>query len=264
MIKTIFLLMAFFSCSLIAAAQDDYHKFEVSGGYSYERAEGFPGDTFVSTSPLITSTSTTGADRKHNLNGFEASAVYNFSRYFGAKFDFSGHFGSDENHTLPGGVYREANNITILVIPDETGISARQRDYKYMGGLQFKDNSKTTKFKPFAHALFGAARQTTDFPDLDQERANINGGRKISSNSFTMAFGGGLDVRVSKHIDIRVFQFDYNPVFTKEKTLIANGSQVDTTITILSGGSTVTTLQDVRIPKNTQQNFRIGFGIVFH
>lgn len=266
MFRVFFLLTIIFSCVLLAAAQDDYHKFEVSGGYSFERAKGFPGDSFQGTITFgSTSTSTTGTNRSHNLNGFEGSAVYNFSKYFGAKVDFSGNFGSDTNHELPGGAYRSSNGFTILVIPNQGGINARQRDYKFMGGLQFKNNLKEAKVKPFAHALFGTARQTTEFPDLGQQRINLIGGsNKIKGSNFTMALGGGLDIKISKHIDIRVVQFDYNPVFTKEKVLVANGQQVDSLVTTFAGGSVVTTFQDLRVPKHTQQNFRIGFGIVFH
>lgn len=263
MYKLAFLFLVVFSCVSFAVAQDDYHKFEVSGGYSFERTKGFPGDTLQGTSTF--GTSTTGADNAHNLNGFNSSAAYNFSKYFGAKVEFSGNYGSDTNHVLSGGTYQSLNGITILIIPNEGGISAKQRDYKFMGGVQFKDNSTEKRLKPFAHALFGTSRQTTDFYNLDQQRVNLIGGsKKITANSFTMAFGGGLDVRVSKRIDIRVIQFDYNPVFVKEKTLVPLNSRVDSTITSFTGGSTVTALQSVEIPKHTQQNFRFGFGIVFH
>lgn len=264
MSKNLLIMFMILVCGSVVLAQDDYHKMEVSGGYSFERTKGFPGDAILGTASGNTS-GTTGTDRTHNLNGFNASAVYNFSKYFGAKVEFSGNYGSDANHTLPGGVYQSVNGVTILVIPSEGGIAAKQRDYKFMGGVQFKDNSTEKKFKPFAHALFGTARQTTDFYNLDQQRVNLIGGsKKITANSFTMAFGGGLDVRVSKRIDIRVIQFDYNPVFVKQKTLVALNSRVDSLVTSFTGGSTVTALQSAEIPKHTQQNWRIGFGIVFH
>lgn len=265
--KSVFLFLFVLSCVSVSFAQDDYHKIEVSGNYSFERAKGFPGDRLQGSTTIgsTTTTSFTGTDRTHNLNGFNASAIYNFSRYFGAKFEFSGNYGSDSNHELPGGAYRSSNGATILIIPNQSGISAKQRSYKYLGGVQFKNNSTEKKIKPFAHALFGTAQQTTDFYDLGQQRTNLIGGnRKLKNNGFSMVMGGGLDIRVSKRIDIRVAQFDYSPVFTKEKTLVAFGSTVDSTVTGFTGGSIVTTLQDVTIPKHTQHNFRFGFGIVFH
>lgn len=267
MFKFLIVVLLVLSFTAMVFAQDDYHKFEASGGYSFERAKDFPGDRLQGTATIGTTTSSSfvGASRTHNLNGFNAAAVYNFSKYFGAKFEFSGNYGSDTDHELPGGAYRSSNGFTILIIPNEAGIAAKQREYKFMGGVQFKDNSTQKKLKPFAHALFGTARQTTDFYKLDQQRINLIGGsRKIENSGFTMALGGGLDVRVSKRIDIRVIQFDYNPVYTKEKTLVALNSQVDSLVTSFAGGSVVTAFQDLKVPKRTQQNFRIGFGIVFH
>lgn len=261
--RTIILVSLILSFGICAIAQDDYHKFEVSGGYLFERTKGFPGDVIVGNAPP--SSGTTGTDRSHNLNGFNAAAVYNFSKYLGAKFEFSGNYGSDANHTLPGGAYQSITVSTLLIIPAETGIPAKQRDYKYMGGVQFKDNSADKKFKPFAHALFGMAQQTTDFYNLGQQRINLIGGsRKITANSFTMALGGGLDVRVSKRIDIRVIQFDYAPVFVKQNTLVPLNGRVDSLVAGFPGGSVVTALQSVEIPNHTQHNFRIGAGIVFH
>jgi hypothetical protein len=34
-----------------------------------------------------------------------------------------------------------------------------------------------------------------------------------SETAFAVKLGGGLDIRAGKRIDIRVFEFDYNPVF---------------------------------------------------
>ncbi len=265
--KILITISFIFLTALGISAQDDYNKFEVSGGYSFERVKGFPGDRSQSTSNFdgtTTSTYVTGENRTHNLSGFNASAVYNFSRYFGAKFEFSGNYGSDKDHTLPGGIYTQANGRTLLVIPGIGGIAAKQRDYKYLAGLQFKDNSKDKKLKPFAHTLFGAARQTTDFSNLDPQRTNLIGGKTIKVNGFSLAVGGGLDLRVSKRIDIRLIQFDYNPVFTKAKTLVPLGAQVDTLIPNLTAPGLVTSLQDFTIPKHTEQNYRVGFGIVIH
>jgi opacity protein-like surface antigen len=46
---------------------------------------------------------------------------------------------------------------------------------------------------PFAHALFGGARAS-------------NGG---SVNAFSMAFGGGLDVKINRNVAVRLVQADW-------------------------------------------------------
>jgi hypothetical protein len=56
-----------------------------------------------------------------------------------------------------------------------------------------------------------------------------------------MLLGGGLDVKVHRHISIRVIQADYNPIFFRDQDV-----------------------GDVVIPGQTQNNFRIGAGIVIH
>jgi hypothetical protein len=34
--------------------------------------------------------------------------------------------------------------------------------------------------------------------------------------SFAMKLGGGIDVRVNRKVDIRLVEFDYNPIFTRD------------------------------------------------
>lgn len=262
MLKKILSVMFVFAFASLAFAQDEYHKIEVSGGYSFARNDGFPGDAFVGTSSFGTGvTSNPNSRKRKNMNGFEASAVYNFSRYFGAKFGLSGLYGKDPITFIPGGTYQRVNPPTILVIPG-TQYESRLTQYNYMGGVQFKDNSKETKIKPFGHFLVGVARQTTKFKNIDQQRINLIGGTdRIKNNGFAYTVGGGLDLRVSKRVDIRVIQFDYNRVNIKAKTLVANGAVIDAGV---PGFNQVTTLQSVGIAKRHQNNFRLGFGIVFH
>lgn len=44
MLRILFTAVFVFLCVSFASAQSDYHKFEVSGGYSFERVKSFPGD----------------------------------------------------------------------------------------------------------------------------------------------------------------------------------------------------------------------------
>jgi hypothetical protein len=50
------------------------------------------------------------------------------------------------------------------------------------------------------------------------------------AKSFAMVFGGGIDIRASKHISVRAIQADYNPTF---------------------------------FGQGRQDNFRLSFGVVF-
>lgn len=136
------------------------------------------------------------------------------------KFDFSGHF---KNRTIPLG-------------PAANGIDINSRVYNFLGGVQIKDNSSETKFKPFVHGLFGAAH-ARDRVDITEQGCIAIFPSPCPSDftnketGWAAAFGGGIDIRASDRIDIRVIQVDYNPTGLFDRT---------------------------------QHNFRIGVGIVFH
>ena len=105
------------------------------------------------------------------------------------------------------------------------GIDVNSDLHNFVGGVQFKDNSKETKVKPFAHLMAGIAHA----------KFNVSGAPAgfdfdESETGFSGIVGGGLDFRISDRVDFRAVQFDYNP-------------------TRLSG--------------ETQHNFRVGIGIVF-
>lgn len=259
-------LVAMFICSCfgLVFAQDDYHKIEVSGGYSLARTDGFTGDRFALNSAFNGSVGagarTVGTSKRKNLNGFDASVTYNFTRYVGAKFDVSGHYGSD-SILLPSPVFSGRG----AFIFQDFAVVAPQRNYNFLGGVQFKNNSKKTRLKPFAHALFGASRQSISLKAVPAGSFTsiIYANRQsISNTGFAMALGGGLDIRVSHRLDIRVFQFDYNPFFSKDQKLISAGD--GRTFPTLNGGAPLTSVQDVTIEGRRQDGFRIGFGVVFH
>ena len=103
----------------------------------------------------------------------------------------------------------------------------RNRDQYYvLGGVQFKSH-KSGAVKPFAHALLGISLFRGFTSDI---RPSGNTFTFDDSTSFAMAFGGGLDVRLNKRIDLRIIQADYAPTF---------------------------------FGSGRQDNFRLSFGIVF-
>ena len=213
MLKTMLIAMIIVACASIAAAQsDDYKKFEFFGGYSHNRIDTGIGDDDPDLGDII--------DEREGFHGFNTSITGNVSRHFGLKFDFSAHF---KSRTIPFGTIADAIDID-------------SRVYNFLGGVQLKDNSSESTFKPFAHALVGAAhaRNRVDVSNL----VCIAIAPSPCPPNFTEtetglagAFGGGIDIRASNRVDIRVIQLDYNPT---------------------------------RLFDSTQHNFRIGVGIVIH
>ena len=208
MFKTILTVLTILACASLAAAQsDDYKKFELFAGYSHNWINHGIGDDDI-------------IDEPEGFRGFNTSLTGNVSRYLGLKFDFSGHY---KNRTIPFG-------------PSATGIDLNSRFYNFLGGVQLKYNSTETNFKPFVHALAGAAHV--------RNRVNISNDVCIAiapnpcppdftekDTGFAAVIGGGIDIGVNDRIDIRVIQFDYNPT---------------------------------RLFDTHQRNLRVGIGIVFH
>ncbi len=283
--KLMMTVLFIFSCTSLALAQDDYHKVEVYGGYSYGSIDRIAGSEFTSTFEG-TSTIAPGGKRR-GYNGFEASVTYNFSRYVGAKFDVSGHYRGapcPSPETFDCSFTRIPSFVVVnpgaggTFIVEPVRFNPRQTSYNFLGGVQIKDNSKDKRIKPFAHALLGMARQTLKdegIPDNSVLTISSIGSNKVTNNGFSWALGGGLDIRVHRRFDIRVIQFDYNPVRTKEQTIRAAGEiRVASTALECTQGQfsnaclgridQARSLQNISIPGRTQHNFRIGFGIVFH
>ena len=200
------------SASMAFAQGDDYNKVEVSGGFSHARV-----DTGVDDADLDDDFADFLGDTR-GFNGFDASIAGNFTRYFGVKGNVSGHFKSD---SFTDGL---------------DTINTRERMWQVMGGVQIKDNSKETRFKPFAHVLAGVARQSVEFSSPD-----FNDTFDVNDTNFAMKFGGGIDVRVHPRVDVRLIEVNYNPIFRGDITL-----------------------DDEVFQGRTQHNFTVGFGIAIH
>jgi Opacity protein and related surface antigens len=104
--------------------------------------------------------------------------------------------------------------------------------YNFLGGIQVKDNSSDARFKPWAHALVGAGHARTKITNVactgTVDCTGITGSN--SETGWAGAFGGGVDVKLTDKFDLRAIQVDYNPI---------------------------------RFSGQTQQNVRLGIGIVF-
>ena len=177
-----FICLLGFVCllSMLSAAQSEYPKVELTGGYSYVNFH-------PNLAPLTS----------QNFNGGGGAFVYNFSSIFGVKADFMGYaVGTGWSNEL------QKNGVNGFV-------SASGNMFTYMFGPQIKKHSG--KFQPFGEALFGAAH-SNGYGTLirciqNQGCQGLTGNN--SNNAFAMEFGGGIDYALSNHIQIRPVEVDY-------------------------------------------------------
>jgi len=229
----------------------DYPKLEVYAGYSQARFKtNIESATFTSPGGTQTFTNLCSAATGQALgpnsqkffcqyrgfNGFDGSVTYNLSKYIGVKGDFTAHFKTDSfvDTFTPPGVTQTLSNT--------------ERLYNFLGGVQIKNNNRAGRVKPFAHVLAGVARYTnTQRQTLDLfPQFNFTITDRVTS--LALKVGGGLDLRVSRRIDIRLFEIDYNPAFSKDRNP-----------TVTSGGFT-----SVSFKGRTANTYTFGAGIVFH
>lgn len=213
-----------------ALAQDDYKKYEFFAGYSALYLDNLAGDTG---SPAVDDV----LGEKQNLRGFNLAAGFNFHKYVGAKFDYSLHLRED-NFTRPAG----SGTIDTTL-------------QNFLGGIQIKNNMNDgPRFKPFGHALFGVAVQKVDVDSPNLPALFGINDFHTNETSFSMAFGGGLDIKLNDRFDLRVVQVDWN--------IIKRGDQ-ETGI-VLAPTPFQTVGQPFFIPGTRQDNIRLGIGIVIH
>ncbi len=161
--KLVFFAVLMMGFSIMAVAQD-VPAVEVFGGYSYLRVNP-PSDM-------------EDADAV-SMNGWDASVAINGNRWLGFVADFGGYYDSSS------------------VDFGEESYDQDVRIHSIMFGPRFA--IRQGKVTPFAHALFGYARLTSD----------VEGEEVLHENDFAMAFGGGVDINVNDRIAVRPVQVDY-------------------------------------------------------
>jgi hypothetical protein len=161
----------------------------------------------------------------NGLGGWEGQGTYNFTRNLGITADLSG------------------ATITPLGF-SVLGFSAGtyQRSNYYLFGPTVTANLGRSSV--FAHALFGEARSSLSagvgFPIIGGISTGLT-----SSNAFAMAFGGGIDFGLTRHIAMRAVQVDYLRTQFNAADALTTG------------------LFNNNLANNRQNNFRYSTGIVF-
>jgi outer membrane immunogenic protein len=121
-----------------------------------------------------------------NFHGGSASIAGNVNNWFGVVFDAGGY------HT------------------NESGVSGHVFSYMFGPRISYRSSSRLT---PFGQVLLGGARATAS-----------GGGASGSLNSFAAGVGGGLDVKATERIAIRVVQAEY--IFTHFAGVRQNNARV--------------------------------------
>jgi hypothetical protein len=194
--RYLFLLAIMLASATASFAQQlDYSSWEFYGGYAYERADN--GASRLNRDASISSGH--GAIAKVNFasqdikfNGFSAEVVANLSRHVGIVANFSGEFDNNQRYFSDLGVF-----------------DANVRRWHYFVGPRFNGRNSSA-LVPFGEALVGVTREERHFNDLIHSSAK-------SETAFSMALGGGLDIRAGKRIDLRAGQLDYIPTFFKNQ-----------------------------------------------
>lgn len=163
------------------SSNDEINKWEIYGGYSWMKpTEG-----------------TIAFSSDDSTNGYDISVTRNFHRFVGVKFATTGSFKTTKD-VFQNGTDTQNNSF-----------------FTYAGGIQFKDNRKSNRVKPFAHVLIGGMRYNYKFTSTFSSPGSSS---SESVNNFLAVVGGGVDIRVGKKISLRPIQFDY---------FITNGGKMD-------------------------------------
>ena len=141
------------------------------------------------------------AARNRSYNGGGGGFTFFMGKYFGAKGEFMGYASTTFTTTVTAPVVTKNGTIPVGTFSSQANM------FTYMFGPVIRYPGKVT---PFAEVLFGGSN-TNGYTNLIKS-INLGGGTLSSSGTqhpFTMAYGGGLDVSLHKHLAIRPVEIDY-------------------------------------------------------
>ena len=115
------------------------------------------------------------------LHGFGIGYQYNFAKFLGVAAEFTSNHGASGPFQVPGRIILEVDTrVNAILFGPRVSL-------------------RTRPVTAFGHYLIGSARSKVAYE-------NAPG---ITNTEFAQAFGGGLDVNVTKNFAIRAGQFDY-------------------------------------------------------
>src|SRR6185369_11840732 len=214
--------------SALAQSAGDYHRWEVAGTFVYAKQEPNSGEQFVTEGTdhfnFFPCTAEGEETLGHNLQqifcvrrgfkGGNGSVTFNVRKYVGLTGDFT---------------YLYKNDTTVDDVGEHVDTNKlRDRTWEVLGGVQIKNNSKTQRFKPSFHVLAGFAHQTSK--DVQTSTGPFNFTLNDSVTSFAMKIGAAADIRMTRRIDLRVFEINYNPIFAGGKRQVPGNADFNLTV----------------------------------
>lgn len=203
-VKSLFILAGMFTATMGFAQQ--VPRLEISGGYSYLHidSQGVTGSKLDSACNILSpGLCPPGTFKVHQgFNGWSAAAQVNLNRWLGVKADFTGHYGKP--------LTTSAAAQTFLTGLGVTGFPPKVSSYTFLFGPVV--SKQIGRYKPFGHALFGGNRLSSETIGTGSIPIFIPGfpaSIQLTDTAFAMAFGGGLDWKLTRHISLRVGQADY-------------------------------------------------------
>jgi opacity protein-like surface antigen len=195
-----------FACSVFAqsSSADQYPKREYFLGLS---ASGSVGND----KPVIAVNQRISSffnEHAGGTNGFQASFIANFNKYAGIKGDFSAYV---NNRRIGGGYFQSCVGTVCTASTQDFNVDSKA--LYLMAGPELKGRNHT-RFTPFVHAQAGIVHSRSEF----STSGTLSFSDQTTDTGFSMAFGGGLDIRASRRVSIRAMM-DYNPTFLKESDL---------------------------------------------
>jgi len=178
--RTLYLLCMLLLAAGLTAQAQEAPRAELFTGYSYLSAQ-FP----FSTDPAA-------GETRGSMNGWNVSAAVNANRWFGLVGDFDGYY----NSPTQGTIFKPANCVLCT-----GGVSATVHNiYTFTGGPQL--SLREPDLTVFGHVLFGGVHTRADLV------SNVTQSASISTTSFTVMVGGGVDISLSHGFTLRI-QPDY-------------------------------------------------------
>jgi len=171
---------------------------------------------------------------RRDFHGFNLGAKYNLSPTLGIRTDFSAYFNKD----------RAVDSFGTGKDAEIDTNSYRERTYVLVTGLETRRDFGS--WRPYAHVMAGVARLTEE--DTATSTGPFNFVLHDRTTALALKIGGGIDVRISPRVDLRIIEIDYQPIFAKDRRTPVTGAFVF----------------DQTVKGKTAANVTFGVGLVWH